>query len=171
MAPMPGYLGFGGPQVQELTFEPGEEGLALVISHALLQGFEEEKLYERAPIVLLEGIEQAQFQFLSFDEEGELSAWSSSWEDPEKLPLAVSLAIEFNQEVYVRWPLLTASVRVDAEALRGLDEAQGLRPYSTAIRKMIQDRDRPQAGWCNLRARTRHFCCFLSWIIFRMVVL
>jgi len=141
VAPMPGYLGFGGPQVQELTFEPGEEGLVLVISHALLQGFEEEKLYERAPIVLLEGIEQAQFQFLSLDEEGELSAWSSSWEDPEKLPLAVSLAIEFNQEVYVRWPLLTASVRVDAEALRGLDEAQGLRPsYSTTIRKMIQNR-------------------------------
>ena len=141
VAPMPGYLGFGGPQVQELTFEPGEEGLVLVISHALLQGFEEEKLYERAPIVLLDGIEQAQFQFLALDEEGELSAWSSSWEDPEKLPLAVSLAIEFNQDVYVRWPLLTASVRVDAEALRGLGDAQGLRPsYSTTIRKMIQNR-------------------------------
>ncbi len=145
VAPMPGYLGFGGPQVQELTFERGEEGLALVISHALLQGFEEEKLYERAPIVLLEGIDQAQFQFLALDEEGELSAWSSVWEDPAKLPLAVSLAIEFNQETYVRWPLLTASVRVDAEALRGVGGREGLRQsYSTTIRNMIRDRKRQQ---------------------------
>ena len=53
VAPMPGYLGFGGPQVQELTFERGEEGLALIISHALLQGFEEENLYERDPILAI----------------------------------------------------------------------------------------------------------------------
>ncbi len=86
VAPMPGYLGFGGPQVQELTFQSSEEGFALVISHALLQGFDEEKLYERAPIVLLEWIEKAEFQFLGLDEEGELSTWSSEWEDPGKLP-------------------------------------------------------------------------------------
>ncbi len=145
VAPMPGYLGFGGPQVQELTFERGEEGLALVISHALLQGFEEEKLYERDPIVLLEGIAQAQFQFLTLDEEGEPAAWSSVWEEPEKLPLAVSLAVEFNQEVYLRWPLLIASVRVDAEALRGLGGTHGVtQSYSTSIRKMIQDRKQRQ---------------------------
>ena len=141
VAQMPGYLGFGGPQVQELTFVRGEQGLALVISHALLQGFDEEKLYELDPIVLLEGIDQAQFQFLTLDEEGETTAWSSDWEDPEILPVAVSLAIEFNQEVYVRWPLLTASVRIDAEALRRLGEAQGrTQTYSTTIRKMIRDR-------------------------------
>ena len=137
VGPMPGYLGFGGPQVQEFTFEHGDEGLALVLSHALLQGFEEEKLFERDPIVLIEGIDQAQFQFLALDEDSELYAWSGVWEDPENLPLAVSLAIEFNQEVYVRWPLLTASVRIDSEALRGLG---GTQDYSTTIRKMIQER-------------------------------
>lgn len=145
VAPMPGYLGFGGPQVQELTFERGEKGLVLVISHALLQGFEEEKLYERDPIVLLEGIDQAQFQFLGLDEEGELSTWSSVWEEPEKLPLAVSLDIEFNEEAYIRWPLLMASVRVDAQALRELAGDQGLGPdYTTTIRKMIRDRRQQQ---------------------------
>ncbi len=145
VARMPGYLGFGGPQVQELTFERGEKGLALVISHALLQGFEEQKLYERAPIVLLEGIDQAQFQFLGLDEEGELSTWSNAWEDPEKLPLAVSLDIEFNEEVYVRWPLLTASVRIDAAALRGLAPDQGREQnYSTTIQKMIRNRRQQQ---------------------------
>ena len=145
VAPMPGYLGFGGPQVQELTFLRGEEGLVLVISHALLQGFEEAKLYERAPIVLLDRIDQAEFQFLGLNEEGELSAWSNVWEDPEKLPLAVSLDIEFNEEVYVRWPLLTASVRVDAQALRELAGEQGIgRSYSTSIQKMIQTRKQQQ---------------------------
>jgi general secretion pathway protein J len=145
VAPMPGYLGFGGPQVQELTFLRGEEGLVLVISHALLQGFDEAKLYERAPIVLLDRIDQAEFQFLGLDEEGELSAWSNVWEDPEKLPLAVSLDIEFIEEVYVRWPLLTASVRVDAQALRELAGEQGIGPsYSTSVQKMIQTRKQQQ---------------------------
>jgi general secretion pathway protein J len=149
VAQMPGYLGFGGPQVQELTFQHGEEGLVLVISHALLQGFEEEKLYERDPIVLLDRIDQAEFQFLGLDEEGELSAWSNVWEDPEKLPLAVSLDIEFNEEVYVRWPLLTASVRVDAQALSELAGELGLGPNagrrsSRSMQKMIQTRKQQQ---------------------------
>ena len=39
VAPMPGYLGFGGPQVQELSIVNGEDGDELVLSHALLQGF------------------------------------------------------------------------------------------------------------------------------------
>jgi len=145
VAQMPGYLGFGGPQVQELTFQHGEEGLVLVISHALLQGFEEEKLYERAPIVLLERIDQAEFQFLGLDEEGELSTWSSDWENPETLPLAVSLDIEFDEEVYVMWPLLIASVRVDSQALKELAGEQGIeQDYSTAIQKMIQSRKQQQ---------------------------
>jgi general secretion pathway protein J len=145
VAPMPGYLGFGGPQVQELTFQSGEEGFALVISHALLQGFDEEKLYERAPIVLLEWIEKAEFQFLGLDEEGELSTWSSEWENPETLPLAVSLDIEFNEEVYVMWPQLIASVRVDAQALSELAGEQGVEQnYSTAIQKMIRNRKQQQ---------------------------
>ena len=145
VAPMPGYLGFGGPQVQELTFQNSDEGLALVISHALLQGFEEEKLYERSPILLLDRIEHAEFQFLSFDEENEVSSWSNLWDEPEKLPLAVSLEIEFSEEVYVRWPLLNASVRVDAQALRELASDQGLgEDYSTTIQDMIRDRKQQQ---------------------------
>lgn len=145
VAQMPGYLGFGGPQVQELTFERGEEGLVLVISHALLQGFEEEKLYERAPIVLLDRIDRAQFRFLSLDEESELPSWSTDWEEPENIPLAVALEIEFNEEVYVRWPLLIASVRIDATALRDLTGGQGAgQNYSKTIQKMIQNRQQQQ---------------------------
>ena len=103
VGPMPGYLGFGGPQVQELAIVPGDEGDKLVFSHALLQGFEEQNLYERDPIVLLEHIEGAEFGFLGLDEFG--------------LPECVSLSIEFTEEVYIQWPLLTAAVRIDSEGL------------------------------------------------------
>jgi len=145
VAPMPGYLGFGGPQVQELSFQNSDDGLALVISHALLQGFEEEKLYERDPIFLLDGIDQAEFQFLSLDEDGEFLSWSNQWDVPQEMPLAVSLSIEFNEDVYVSWPLLNASVRVDAQALRQLARDQGDgQDYRTSIQDMIRDRKQQQ---------------------------
>ncbi len=120
VGPMPGYLSFGGPQVQEMTFINTDKGLALVISHALLQGFEEADLYERDPIFLMDRIEQASFQFLGLDEQGELTGWTNSWDTPENLPLSVSLDIEFEEEVFTHWPLLTAAVRIDASALSGL---------------------------------------------------
>ena len=108
VAPMPGYLGFGGPQVQELEFVPGEEGYDLVLSHALLQNFEEEYLYQREPIFLLGDIQNASFSFLGVDENGELTDWMPSWENVATLPVSVSLEIEFNEDVYIQWPLLAA---------------------------------------------------------------
>jgi general secretion pathway protein J len=136
VAPMPGYLGFGGPQVQELAIVPGDEGEMLVLSHALLQGFEEQKLFERDPIILLDKIEFAEFSFLGRDEMGELSALTNRWEQPELLPESVSLEIEFTEDVYIKWPLLIASVRVDSSALQKLLNGPG--PNSRQITP-IQD--------------------------------
>jgi general secretion pathway protein J len=145
VAPMPGYLGFGGPQVQELAIVSGEDGEELVLSHALLQGFEEQNLYLRAPIVLLKKIEFAEFSFLGRDEEGELTGWTSQWEQVGRLPDAVSLEIEFTGDVYIQWPLLTASVRVDPSALDELAPGQvGQQDYSTAIRTLIDKRKQQQ---------------------------
>lgn len=142
VAPMPGYLGFGGPQVQELAVVSADEGYALVLSHALLQGFEEENLYLRDPIVLIENIEFAEFSFLGRDEEtGELTAWTTQWDQKEMIPEAVSLEIEFTEDVYIRWPLLTASVRVDPSALNDL--AAGLlgeRDLDKSIKRLIEKR-------------------------------
>jgi general secretion pathway protein J len=144
VAPMPGYLGFGGPQVQELAIVRGEDHLELVLSHALLQGFEEGLLYERPPILLLEDIESASFSFLGLDEEGELSGWSPTWETPGVLPESIALDVEFIDDVYIRWPLLTASVRIDPMALANLapDQVVGSAPrdYSSAIQDMINRR-------------------------------
>jgi general secretion pathway protein J len=145
VAPMPGYLGFGGPQVQELAVVSGDEGYELVLSHALLQGFEEADLYLRPPIVLMKNIEFAEFNFLGRDETGELAGWTNQWEEPEILPEAVSLEIEFSEEIYIQWPMLTASVRVDRSALDDLATSLAGRPdYGTSIRKMIDKRKERQ---------------------------
>ena len=141
VGPMPGYLGFGGPQVQELLLVPGDKGLSLVLSHALLQGFAEENLYVRPPIVLLERIQRASFQFLGLDEQGELAGWTGEWEFPDTLPVAIVLDIEFDEDVFTTWPLLYASVRIDASSLNELAGEAGLnQDYGSAIRNMMNKR-------------------------------
>lgn len=145
VAPMPGYLGFGGPQVQELAIVRGDEGLDLVLWHALLQGFEEDYLYERDPIPLIEDIERAEFSFLMRDEEGELAGWVSQWEDTAILPESVALDIEFGDDVYIQWPLLTASVRVDGATLAQLfPDMGGEADYRTSIQRLIERRGKPE---------------------------
>ncbi len=142
VAAMPGYLGFGGPQVQELAVVPGEKGQMLVLSHALLQGFEEQNLYLRDPIVLLDKIEYAEFSFLGIDDEGNLTAWVNQWEETATLPESVSLDIQFTEDVYLKWPLLTASVRIDPSALQELVSGTDLAPGSdnTSIRDIVKRR-------------------------------
>jgi general secretion pathway protein J len=141
VGPMPGYLGFGGPQVQELALVRDGEGTALVLSHALLQGFEESNLYEREPIVLIDRIDQASFFFLGLDEEGELTGWTNTWEDPASMPVSVALDIEFEEEVFTSWPLLMASARVDASALRELAEGDNVElNRRTRVRSLIDRR-------------------------------
>ena len=143
VAPMPGYLGFGGPQVQELAVVRGEDSLELVLSHALLQGFEEARLHDRPPIPLLNDIESASFTFLGTDENGELAGWISTWPDGGQLPSSIALDIEFTDDVYIQWPLLTAAVRIDPAALTGfgVDVGRGgERDYGETIQDMIKRR-------------------------------
>jgi general secretion pathway protein J len=145
VAPMPGYLGFGGPQVQELAIVRGQNGLEIELLHALLQGFEEELLYERDPIPLVGRIENAHFSFLGLDETGELTGWLPTWDQPDTLPKSIALDIEFTEDVYIHWPLLTASVRVDQSALIENAPGQlGQPTYSTTIKNLIDRRSNQQ---------------------------
>jgi general secretion pathway protein J len=143
VGPMPGYLGFGGPQVQELSFVTVENRRALVLSHALLQEFEEADMAAREPIMLIDGIESAQFAFQGRGEQGEPGAWQSSWDDTAILPLAVSLEITFGEGAHMEWPLLVASVRIDGLAISQMLEEAGVRApsqYSTTIQDLINRR-------------------------------
>lgn len=139
VAPMPGYLGSGGPQVQLLELAGGTDGRVLQFSHALLQGYEEGQLFARDPVILLEGVESAGFEFLGLDEEGEVTGWVSSWDQPELLPVAVRLNIELSDQIQIRWPDLVAGVRVDASAIQG---GAGRQTYEQAIRDLIKGKSK-----------------------------
>lgn len=144
VAPMPGYLGSGGPQVQLIEIvNDGNGGSIVQFRHALLQGFTEDYLYEREPVILLEGVNSAGFEFLGEDEEGELTGWMASWDTEEILPVAVRLDLEFSEELNLRWPDLAAGVRVDEQALQGLGVetgSMGAKGYQQSIRDLIKGR-------------------------------
>ena len=134
VAPMPGYLGAGGPQVQLLELTGGHGGRVLQFSHALLQGFEPAQLLEREPVVLLEDVDTASFEFLQAGENGATASWIPSWEQPGKLPLAVRLSLEFVEPVLLLWPELVAGVRLDEQAI---NNRAGRQPYEQAIQDLI----------------------------------
>ena len=143
VAPMPGYLGSGGPQVQLLELANGDDGGILQFRHALLQGYEDSDLLERDPVILLEGVESAGFEFLGRDEEGVLTPWMSSWDQPDRLPVAVRLNIELSEDIHLQWPDLVAGVRLDASALQG---GAGTPNYQQAIKDLMKGKsqDKPK---------------------------
>ena len=110
VAPMPGHLSRGGPHVQWLTLE----GDTLLFDHAQLNGYDPENpkaSNKREPVVLLSGIRAAEFEFRELDPEtGELGEWSSSWDDPQRMPLLVRLAVEFDEDSRQHWPDLEIPV-------------------------------------------------------------
>ena len=118
VAPMPGYLGTGGPQVQLVELVNDDNGALLVqISHALLQGFEQQRLFDLEPVILIEGVDSADFEFLGRDEDGELTGWTTVWEQEGELPVAVRLNLEFPEDSNLRWPEMVAGVKVDEQAI------------------------------------------------------
>ena len=143
VAPMPGYLGSGGPQVQLIEVVDGDNGESVVqFSHALLQGFTEDRLYERDPVILLESVSSAGFEFLGKDEDGELTGWTTSWDMEEVLPVAVRLDLEFSEGLNLRWPDLAAGVRVDEQALQGLGGGTNgrVKSYQQNMQDLIKGR-------------------------------
>lgn len=143
VAPMPGYLGTGGPQVQLVELAQGDDGdVVIQFSHALLQGFEQDRLFDRDPVILLEGVGSAAFEFLGRDEEGELTGWTSTWDQMESLPVAVRLDLEFAGDLNLRWPDLLAGVKVDEQAVLGGAGRGGRETYKNAIKDLMKGKDR-----------------------------
>jgi general secretion pathway protein J len=139
VAPMPGYLGTGGPQVQLVELAQGNDGdVVIQFSHALLQGFEQDRLFDRDPVILLERVNSAAFEFLGRDEEGELTGWTSSWDQQDVLPVAVRLDLEFVEGLNLRWPALLAGVKVDEQAVLGGAGQGGRATYKNAIKDLMK---------------------------------
>lgn len=117
VAPMPGYLGFGGPHIQVLAVRNGDNGKELIFAHDLLNVFEREDPLEndrREPIVLLDGIQDAEFLYRTFDEDGEVGEWDSEWEDAGSSPLMVKIDLEMTQESKLIWPDLEVPLVIES---------------------------------------------------------
>lgn len=115
VSPMPGYLSYGGPYVQEFRLERGNEGLELVYYYAMLNGYEDGALRETTDgRVLMENLGGGEFIFLDYDPETGETFWTDFWEEPDRLPLAVGVMLDLDSDRGLVWPDLIAPVMVDS---------------------------------------------------------
>jgi general secretion pathway protein J len=118
VAPMPGYLSRGGPYVQTLALRPGPDGMKLVFSGAMLNGFDinAAKTAERDPVVLLDHIREGAFAYRALDEQGQLGPWSSEWNDFSVTPLLVQVQLTMQSGQRIDWPTLAVPLMLDSGA-------------------------------------------------------
>lgn len=114
VSPMPGYLSYGGPYVQQLSIERGVEGYELVYYYAMFNGYEPGDIEAHDGIVLLDNLAGGEFHFLGMDAETQEVFWADYWELVDELPLAVALEIDLDRQRGEVWPDLVAPVMVDA---------------------------------------------------------
>lgn len=114
VAPLPGYLGKLGPQVQTLELvDNGKGGKRLQVRFALLPPTGD-PLEPGPPQVLLDDVRQGAFRYRGFDAKGRAGAWRGDWSGRERLPQLVRIDLELAGAGH--WPRLTAALRVDASA-------------------------------------------------------
>ena len=118
VAPMPGHLSRGGLHVQWLELTRGRDGMQLEFDHAQLNGYDPKDPKgsdERPPVVLLEGIDDASFEYRSLDDQGELEDWASDWDELETLPVLIGLRLSFERENR-HWPLFEVPMKMAGAA-------------------------------------------------------
>lgn len=112
VAPLPGYLGRLGPQLQRLQLvDDGAGGLRLELSLALLppDGRGPQPLGE--PQVLLDHILEGNFSYNGVDGDNEVVGWSQTWADGRRVPQLVRVALHVGGTE--SWPLLQVPLRTE----------------------------------------------------------
>ncbi len=115
VAPMPGHLSRGGPYVQTLELARGRNGLQLVFTHNMLNGFDLDKLKpdDGTPVLLLDGIRRGRFEYRKFDDQNELEDWEDEWENPSMLPVMMRIDLEMTPESGLVWPTMEIPLILD----------------------------------------------------------
>lgn len=143
VAPMPGHLARGGPHVQQISIGNGAHGLKRIeFTHALLNGYDDarNRSDQRPPVVVLDGLQNAYFEYRSVDENGQLLPWTRHWDYPQFLPMMVRLVAEFPRERPQHWPQF--EVPVHAGAAGSVSSFYSRLPYSRQRRD--RDSDSPR---------------------------
>jgi general secretion pathway protein J len=115
VAPLPGYLGKLGPQLQSLKLvDDGHGDSSLVLSLALLPPDGQPPQPLGDPQVLVEHIHGGSFSYRGIDVQGHAVPWSATWPDGRLLPLLVR--VELRLAGNYGWPLLEVPLRVNPAA-------------------------------------------------------
>lgn len=117
VAPLPGYLSYGGPYVQEFRVERGRTGMDLVFAFAMLNGYEPGNLDAEPPVTLLENVGNLNLEYLGFEEDGEAVYWDSVWQEPDRMPLAIALGLEMERDNGLSFPPLNTPLKVDSASV------------------------------------------------------
>jgi general secretion pathway protein J len=124
VAPMPGYLGKGGAYVQLVEIANGPNGQELLFSHRLLNGFDSEEPMndeDHPAVVLIDGLEDAKFEFKGFDDQGKIEKkWSSDWEKSYQTPQLVRLTAKLKKDGPLEFPDLNIALAIDPSATQGM---------------------------------------------------
>ena len=119
VAPLPGYLGKLGPQLQQLQLvDDGHGGQRLELRLALLPPDGQPARPLGEPQVLFDHIKQGSFSYRGVDPQGRPVAWSTAWADGRVLPLLVR--IELQPQGRGSWPRFEVPLRVNPAQSVGL---------------------------------------------------
>lgn len=122
VGPMPGYLGSGGPYVQELEIIRDGGSSALVYRHWLLNGFDEDEIDRtELPVRLIDGVKRGKFEFRGLNPDGKLGDWTERWDEVSLTPLAIRLDLEMTADSRLQWPMLEVAMMVDGGSTRGFN--------------------------------------------------
>ncbi|HET8764675.1 MAG TPA: prepilin-type N-terminal cleavage/methylation domain-containing protein [Rhodanobacter sp.] len=118
VAPLPGYLGALGPQLQVLRLvDDGTRGKRLEYQLALLPPDGSAPAALGTPQVLLDRIQRGGFAYRGRDATGAEVAWTDTWPDGRRLPQLVRIRLTLAGQH--AWPDLEVPLRVDAGAVVG----------------------------------------------------
>lgn len=125
VAPLPGFLGRMGPQMQKLALVPDGHGRwNLEIAFALLPPDGGPLQPVGKPEILLKGIRDGHFAYRGYDLRRKDMGWKPSWTRPTHLPSLVRVYLTLG---HGQWPTLTAPLRIDASAVNRASVMRGLR--------------------------------------------
>lgn len=135
VAPMPGHLSRGGAYVQSLELARGRNGMQLLFTHQMLNGFDLDKLSTKdlEPVLLIDGIRNGRLLYRKYDDEGKLDDWTDDWEDPSALPVMVRIELEMTAESGIVWPTMDIPLV--------LDTSGGIRQFQSSRRPGSQPND------------------------------
>ncbi len=119
VAPLPGYLGKLGPQLQQLQLvDDGDGGQRLELRLAVLPPDGQPPRPLGQPQVLFDHIRQGSFSYSGTDAQGKPLPWSPAWVDGRALPLLVR--IELQPRGRDSWPRLDVPLRVNPAQAAGV---------------------------------------------------